>query len=108
MEQKKFDLNSFIGFALIFVIIFWMMMNSQENNAKEIQLQVNRHNHAKDFYLKQGFTILYEADFEIGNGFYIWEYTNFPENFQGGIKFCKNYDTSEVLYFVNYPLVTHS
>ena len=35
MEQKKFDLNSFIGFALIFGIIFWMMMNSQENNAKE-------------------------------------------------------------------------
>jgi len=35
MEQKKFDLNSFIGFALIFGIIFWMMMNSQKNEAKE-------------------------------------------------------------------------
>jgi len=43
-----------------------------------------------------------EGFFEIGNGFYIWEYTNFPENFQGGIKFCKNHDTSEVLYFVNF------
>lgn len=47
---------------------------AKENNAKEIQLQVNRHNNAKDFYLKQGFTILYEADFEIGNGFYMNDY----------------------------------
>lgn len=37
MGQKKFDLNSFIGFALIFVIVFWMMMNSRENETKEQQ-----------------------------------------------------------------------
>lgn len=47
---------------------------AKENKAKEIQLQVNRNNNAKDFYLKQGFTILYEADFEIGNGFYMNDY----------------------------------
>ena len=35
MEQKKFDLNSIIGFSLIFVIILWMMYNNRENEVKE-------------------------------------------------------------------------
>ncbi len=47
---------------------------AKENNGKEIQLQVNRNNNARDFYLKQGFTILDEADFEIGNGFLMNDY----------------------------------
>ncbi len=47
---------------------------AKQNDGKEIQLQVNRNNKAKDFYLKQGFVILYEADFEIGNGFFMNDY----------------------------------
>lgn len=47
---------------------------AKENSAKEIQLQVNRNNNAKDFYLKQGFVVLYEADFEIGNGYFMNDY----------------------------------
>jgi N-acetylglutamate synthase-like GNAT family acetyltransferase len=47
---------------------------AKENDAKEIQLQVNRNNNAKDFYLKHGFTILYEADFEIGNSYFMNDY----------------------------------
>lgn len=47
MGQKKFDLNSFIGFALIFVIIFWMMMNSRENEAKEQQEKAKKEQLAK-------------------------------------------------------------
>ena len=47
---------------------------AKENGVKEIQLQVNRNNNAKDFYLKHGFTILYEADFEIGNGYFMNDY----------------------------------
>ena len=47
---------------------------AKENGATAIQLQVNRNNNAKDFYLKQGFTILYEANFEIGNGFFMNDY----------------------------------
>ncbi|MFN3969732.1 membrane protein insertase YidC [Flavobacterium sp.] len=34
MEQKKFDFNSIIGFALIFVIILWMMYNNREEEVK--------------------------------------------------------------------------
>ena len=38
MEQKnKFDLNSLIGFALIFVIIIWIMTNSK-NSEEQKQL----------------------------------------------------------------------
>ena len=47
---------------------------AKENNTHELQLQVNRNNNAKDFYLRNGFEILYEADFEIGNGFFMNDY----------------------------------
>ena len=35
MEQKKFDLNSIIGFTLIFGIVMWMMYNSSKTAEKE-------------------------------------------------------------------------
>ena len=35
MEEKKLDLNSIIGFGLIFLILIWVMYNSQQNTAKE-------------------------------------------------------------------------
>jgi YidC/Oxa1 family membrane protein insertase len=35
MEEKKFDKNSLIGFLLLFVIIAWMMYNTQEKAQKE-------------------------------------------------------------------------
>ena len=47
---------------------------AKQNNAKELQLQVNRNNSAKDFYLKHGFKILFESDFEIGNGYFMNDY----------------------------------
>jgi len=41
---------------------------------KQLQLQVNRHNNAKNFYLKHGFTIIREFDFDIGNGYTMDDY----------------------------------
>ena len=35
MEEKKLDLNSIIGFGLIFVILIWVMYNSQQKQAEE-------------------------------------------------------------------------
>ena len=35
MEEKKFDKNSLIGFALIFIIMMWMMFNWQKDAQKE-------------------------------------------------------------------------
>ena len=46
----------------------------RELKAKALQLQVNRNNKAKDFYEKQGFTIIETADFDIGNGYFMNDY----------------------------------
>ena len=42
--------------------------------ATSLQLQVNRDNAAKSFYEKLGFVILKEADFDIGNGYFMRDY----------------------------------
>ncbi len=39
-----------------------------------LQLQVNRNNTARHFYTKLGFEVIEEADFDIGNGFYMNDY----------------------------------
>ncbi len=51
-----------------------MLLNAVEQAANELNAQtlclnVNRHNKAKFFYEKQGFSILKEEDIDIGNGF---------------------------------------
>ncbi len=42
--------------------------------AKALQLQVNRENAAQHFYKKLGFEIIEEADFDIGNGYFMKDY----------------------------------
>lgn len=51
-----------------------VLIYAEVNKATEIQLQVNRFNNACEFYKKFGFEILFEADFEIGNGFFMNDY----------------------------------
>jgi N-acetylglutamate synthase-like GNAT family acetyltransferase len=46
----------------------------RKQGASTLQLQVNRHNKAKDFYELLGFTIIEEADFDIGNGYFMNDY----------------------------------
>ncbi len=58
------------GKALLQEVILY----AKKSEGTEIQLQVNRNNSAKDFYLKNGFQVLYEADFEIGNGYFMNDY----------------------------------
>jgi GNAT superfamily N-acetyltransferase len=41
------------------------------NEKSFIQVNVNRHNIALDFYLKHGFTIIYEEDNDIGAGYFM-------------------------------------
>ena len=54
MEQKKFDFNTVIGFGLIFVIVMWMMFNSQKESQKE---QVEKAKATKDSILKAKVTL---------------------------------------------------
>ncbi len=48
--------------------------HAKNNGGNELQLQVNRNNTAIEFYLKNRFKILFEADFEIGNGYFMNDY----------------------------------
>jgi ribosomal protein S18 acetylase RimI-like enzyme len=41
---------------------------------KTLQLNVNRNNNAKDFYLKTGFRIKETVDLDLGNGFFMNDY----------------------------------
>lgn len=58
MEEKKFDKNSIIGFALIFGIIVWIMFNSQktakeEQALKQKQEKIDKANKSKAVATKE-------------------------------------------------------
>ncbi len=55
-------------------LISHIIKTIKELGAFSLQLQVNRDNKAKFFYEKNGFTIIQEADFDIGNGFFMNDY----------------------------------
>ena len=55
-------------------IIDHIITEIKKQDAKALQLQVNRNNSAKDFYLKLGFSIIHTADFDIGNGYFMNDY----------------------------------
>ncbi len=55
-------------------VIDYILKTIHQRGASSLQLQVNRNNNAKSFYQKLGFTVLYEADFDIGNGFFMNDY----------------------------------
>ena len=48
-----------------------ILLHIKKQNGKSSQLQVNRHNKAKAFYERLGFVIIQEADFDIGNGYFM-------------------------------------
>ena len=47
---------------------------ASREGGKTLQLNVNRNNNAKDFYLKAGFNIKETVDLDIGNGFFMNDY----------------------------------
>ena len=47
---------------------------AMHEGGKTLQLNVNRNNNAKDFYLKVGFNIKETVDLDIGNGFFMNDY----------------------------------
>ena len=53
-------------------VIDYILQQIKDRSAESLQLQVNRNNiNAKSFYEKIGFSIIQEADFEIGNGYFM-------------------------------------
>lgn len=56
-------------------LLLFVMQDVQQQGCKHLILQVNRENeNAIGFYKRMGFTKEYEADFEIGHGFYMKDY----------------------------------
>lgn len=55
-------------------LLSYIINEIQQKGATALQLQVNRHNKAKDFYQKLGFKVIKEADFDIGNGYFMNDY----------------------------------
>lgn len=52
-------------------VIGYIINEIKQRGATSLQLQVNRHNKAKDFYEKMGFVVIDEKDFDIGQGFFM-------------------------------------
>lgn len=48
--------------------------HAKNNHGRQLVLQVNRQNKAKDFYARHGFSILQEMDLHVGNGYYMNDY----------------------------------
>lgn len=55
-------------------VIGHILNEIRQRGAASLQLQVNRYNKAKDFYEKLGFAVISEADFDIGNGYFMNDY----------------------------------
>jgi ribosomal protein S18 acetylase RimI-like enzyme len=55
-------------------IIEYLLNDIRQKGGSALQLQVNRHNKARNFYEKLGFVTIQEADFDIGNGYFMNDY----------------------------------
>ena len=72
--QKIYILTTQQGKGTGKFVIGHIIKEIQLQGATALQLQVNRQNKARSFYEKIGFTIIEEADFDIGNGFFMNDY----------------------------------
>lgn len=72
--HKIYVLSSQQGKGTGKYLINYIISSIKKEGAAALQLQVNRNNKAKGFYEKLGFNIIEEADFDIGNGYFMNDY----------------------------------
>ena len=72
--HKIYVLSSQQGKGTGRFLIDYILTNIEQRGATALQLQVNRQNKAKNFYERLGFIVIEEADFNIGNGFFMNDY----------------------------------
>ena len=72
--QKIYVLPEQQGTGTGKLIVSHIIKIASSAGAKSLELNVNRHNNAKNFYEKLGFKIVHELDIGIGNGYYMNDY----------------------------------
>lgn len=72
--HKLYALPSQQGKGLGKLMLNYIITKARGNNATSLRLNVNRHNTAKAFYEHLGFTVFYEDDIDIGNGYFMNDY----------------------------------
>ena len=72
--HKLYVLGSQQGRGTGRFIIDHIVSEIKQQGGTALQLQVNRHNNAKDFYHKLGFIVIEKADFDIGHGYFMNDY----------------------------------
>jgi GNAT superfamily N-acetyltransferase len=55
-------------------LLYHIIQDILSNNATHLEVNVNRHNNALQFYLKNGFEIIKEEDIDIGEGYFMNDY----------------------------------
>jgi ribosomal protein S18 acetylase RimI-like enzyme len=72
--HKIYILSSQQGKGTGKFVLDFIINEIQQQGASALQLQVNKYNKAKSFYEKLGFAVIEEADFDIGNGYFMNDY----------------------------------
>ena len=72
--HKIYILSSQQGKGTGKFLLDFIINEIQQQGASALQLQVNKYNKAKSFYEKLGFAVIEEADFDIGNGYFMNDY----------------------------------
>ena len=72
--HKIYILSSQQGKGTGKFVLDFIINEIRQQEASALQLQVNRYNKAKSFYEKLGFAVIEEADFDIGNGYFMNDY----------------------------------
>ncbi len=72
--HKIYVLGSYQGKGTGRFIIDHIFANISLKGVLALQLQVNRDNKAKSFYEKLGFMVIEEANFDIGNGYFMRDF----------------------------------
>jgi diamine N-acetyltransferase len=72
--HKIYVLPNQQGKGLGKAIIDFIVEDIRQKSATALQLNVNRHNKARNFYERLGFTVISEEDIDIGNNYFMNDY----------------------------------
>ncbi len=72
--NKIYVLQNLQGKGIGKLLIEDVIERIKANNATALLLNVNRHNKAKQFYERLGFTVISEEDIDIGEGYFMNDY----------------------------------